>query len=54
MVVGNAGGNAGRPGICLIMGTGAVAYGRNGARAHKSGGWGWKEGDCGSAYWMGV
>jgi len=40
-------------GIALICGTGMVAYGRKGNRTHKSGGWGFKEGELGSAYHLG-
>lgn len=53
MVIGEAGGNSGRDGMVLIQGTGAVAWGKWKNKAHKSGGWGWKEGDFGSAYALG-
>lgn len=54
MVIALAGGCSCRPGIVMIMGTGSVAYGENGKRNHKCGGWGWKEGDPGSAYDLGI
>lgn len=40
-------------GIVLISGTGAVAYGQNGKISHRVGGYGYKEGDIGSAYYLG-
>lgn len=41
-------------GIALIVGTGMVAYGRNlKGDTHKAGGWGYKEGEMGSAYDLG-
>ena len=40
-------------GIVLIAGTGAVAYGRNGHLSHTCGGYGYVEGDVGSAYYLG-
>ena len=41
-------------GIALIVGTGMVAYGRNAlGDTHKAGGWGYKEGESGSAYDLG-
>ncbi len=41
-------------GIALIVGTGMVAYGRNKkGETHKAGGWGFKEGESGSAYDLG-
>lgn len=53
MVIGEAGGNSGRDGMVLIQGTGAVAWGKWKNKAHKSGGWGWKEGDFGSGFALG-
>lgn len=53
MVVGESGGNSGRDGMVLIMGTGCVVYGRMNGKEHKSGGWGWKEGDFGSCFALG-
>src|SRR5579871_1795229 len=45
----------GRPGVVIIAGTGAAAYGVNhlGEQA-KSGGWGYLLGDEGSGYWIAV
>ncbi len=45
----------GRPGVVIIAGTGAAAYGINqyGEQA-QSGGWGYLLGDEGSAYWIAV
>lgn len=45
----------GQPGVVVTAGTGAIAYGRDasGRRAGASG-WGWRIGDEGSAYWLGV
>ncbi len=44
-----------KPGITCILGTGSVAFGRNAAGAEwKSGGWGFKEGDPGSSYDLGI
>lgn len=40
-------------GMCLICGTGMVAFGKNGKHAHKCGGWGYKEGELGSGYHLG-
>jgi glucosamine kinase len=42
-------------GIALIVGTGMVAYGKrvNGI-SHRAGGWGYKEGDAGSSYDVGL
>ncbi|OHE29428.1 MAG: hypothetical protein A2Y45_00750 [Tenericutes bacterium GWC2_34_14] len=42
-------------GISLICGTGMVAFGKNKeGKTHKAGGWGYKEGDLGSSYDLGV
>ena len=42
-------------GMVLIVGTGSVAYGRNKkGETHKAGGLGYKEGDAGSAYDLGL
>lgn len=42
-------------GIVLICGTGSVAYGKSiSGLNHKSGGWGFKEGDLGSSYDLGL
>ena len=40
-------------GMALIVGTGSVAFGINHNSYHKCGGWGYKEGDAGSAYDLG-
>jgi N-acetylglucosamine kinase-like BadF-type ATPase len=46
---------AGEPGIVLISGGGAVAYGRNASGdSLKVGGWGHLLGDEGSGYWIGL
>jgi N-acetylglucosamine kinase-like BadF-type ATPase len=50
-----AGGTVLEPGIVCILGTGSVAYGRNAdGQEHKTGGWGWKEGDPGSSFDLGI
>ncbi len=50
-----AGATGGRPGIVLVAGTGAVAYGRDAAgQAARAGGWGPRFGDEGSGYWIGI
>jgi N-acetylglucosamine kinase-like BadF-type ATPase len=44
-----------QPGITCILGTGSVAYGRNAqGEEYKSAGWGWKEGDPGSSFDLGI
>jgi N-acetylglucosamine kinase-like BadF-type ATPase len=50
-----AGASIAQPGVIVIAGTGAVAYGRlaSGEDA-RSGGWGYVIGDEGSGYWIGV
>ncbi|MCK9537023.1 MAG: hypothetical protein M0R05_05545 [Bacilli bacterium] len=40
-------------GMALVVGTGSVAFGKDQTAAHKCGGWGYKEGDAGSAYDLG-
>ncbi len=40
-------------GIALICGTGMVAFGKNNNQTHKCGGWGYREGEIGSAYNLG-
>ncbi|MDO4793113.1 MAG: BadF/BadG/BcrA/BcrD ATPase family protein [Filifactor alocis] len=43
-----------RPGVNLVMGTGSIAYGRDGkGNESRTGGWGPFCGDEGSAYWLG-
>jgi N-acetylglucosamine kinase-like BadF-type ATPase len=40
-------------GIIVVAGTGSIAYGRNAERrAARAGGWGYRFGDEGSAYWI--
>ena len=42
-------------GIALICGTGMVAFGKNKeGSTHKAGGWGYREGDLGSSYDLGM
>jgi N-acetylglucosamine kinase-like BadF-type ATPase len=50
-----AGGLSGRPGIVLILGTGASCFGINSAgQKWRSGGWGPLIDDGGSGYWLGI
>ncbi|MCL2333017.1 MAG: ATPase [Actinomycetia bacterium] len=52
--VGWAGSLAGNPGINIVAGTGAIAYGRNATgKAARAGGWAPFFGDEGSCYWLG-
>ena len=52
--VGWAGSLAFQPGVNIVAGTGAIAYGRNAAgQATRSGGWAPFFGDEGSCYWLG-
>jgi N-acetylglucosamine kinase-like BadF-type ATPase len=41
-------------GMVLVAGTGSVAFGRDGERSARSGGWGYLLGDEASAYWLGL
>jgi N-acetylglucosamine kinase-like BadF-type ATPase len=41
-------------GIALIVGTGMVAFGKKGEETHKCAGWGYKEGETGSGYDLGM
>lgn len=41
-------------GLALIIGTGSVCYGKNHELSHRAGGWGFLEGDLGSAYDLGL
>ena len=43
----------GRPGVLLLAGTGSMAWGSDGQRQVRTGGWGEGFGDEGSAYWIG-
>ena len=44
-----------RYGVVVIAGTGSIAYGENQAGEHaRAGGWGWRLGDEGSGYTIGV
>jgi N-acetylglucosamine kinase-like BadF-type ATPase len=54
MLSGWAGSLGGRDGINVVAGTGSVAYGERGDRAHRVGGWSELFGDEGSAYWLAV
>ena len=50
----HAGALAGEEGIALIIGTGSVAFGvDHTGKAHRAGGYSYKEGDLGSAYGLG-
>ena len=44
---------AGGPGVLLLAGTGSMAWGSDGHRQVRAGGWGEGFGDEGSAYWIG-
>ncbi len=41
-------------GMTLIVGTGMSAFGKHGNKTHKAGGWGFKEGDAGSSFDLGL
>lgn len=41
-------------GIVLVAGTGSVAFGRDGEKTARAGGWGYLLGDEASAYWLGL
>lgn len=50
-----AGASVAQPGVVVIAGTGAVAYGRlDSGEEARSSGWGYIIGDEGSGYWIGV
>ena len=50
-----AGAHAGRPGLVVSCGTGAVAAGRYAdGRVRRCGGWGWPGGDEGAGSWLGL
>ena len=46
-------GAPGQSGVVIVAGTGSIAYGRNGTRAARSGGWGYLIGDEGGGFWIG-
>lgn len=55
MVTALAGASLAQPGVVVIAGTGAIAYGRTAdGRQARSGGWGYIMGDEGSAYDLGI
>jgi N-acetylglucosamine kinase-like BadF-type ATPase len=54
VVCGWAGSLALADGINVVAGTGSIAYGRNGDRGARVGGWGELFGDEGSGYWIGL
>jgi N-acetylglucosamine kinase-like BadF-type ATPase len=41
-------------GVVIVAGTGSVAFGRDGERTARAGGWGYLLGDEASAYWLGL
>lgn len=41
-------------GIVIVAGTGSVAFGRDGEKTARAGGWGYLLGDEASAYWLGL
>ena len=50
-----AGGTGCRPGLVVIAGTGSIAYGENPlGETARAGGWGWRLGDEGSGYTIGL
>jgi len=50
-----AGGTGCRPGVVVIAGTGSIAYGENKlGETARAGGWGWRLGDEGSGYTIGL
>lgn len=52
--IAHAGALGGEAGIVLVVGTGAVAFGRNAAgQSARADGWGWLLGDGGSGFWIG-
>lgn len=54
VVAGWAGSLGGTDGIGVVSGTGSIAYGRNGSRGARVGGWGEGFGDEGSGHWLGL
>lgn len=53
MVCGWAGSLGAVDGINIVAGTGSLTYGEYQGRHTRCGGWGWRFGDEGSAYWIG-
>ncbi|HID11141.1 MAG TPA: hypothetical protein EYP17_07555 [Candidatus Latescibacteria bacterium] len=47
------GAHLGGSGIVVIAGTGSIAWGRDGGRVARAGGWGYLLGDEGGGYWIG-
>ncbi|GAA2915286.1 N-acetylglucosamine kinase [Actinoplanes cyaneus] len=54
MICGWAGSLGAADGINVVAGTGSIAYGENGDRRSRTGGWSELFGDEGSAYWVAV
>lgn len=54
MICGWAGSLGGADGINVVAGTGSIAYGENGDRRSRAGGWGEVFGDEGSGYWVAI
>lgn len=54
MICGWAGSLGGLDGINIVAGTGSIAYGENGDRRARAGGWGELFGDEGSGYWTAI
>jgi len=48
-------GSASGVGLAVVCGTGSIAWGQNAAgEIARAGGWGWRLGDEGSGYWIGL
>ncbi|GAB2608611.1 N-acetylglucosamine kinase [Paractinoplanes abujensis] len=54
MICGWAGSLGAADGINVVAGTGSIAYGENGDRKSRAGGWGEIFGDEGSAHWVAI
>ncbi len=54
VICGWAGAFGTHDGINIVAGTGSIAYGQNGSRTARVGGWGELFSDEGSAYWIGL
>ncbi|HTX60160.1 MAG TPA: BadF/BadG/BcrA/BcrD ATPase family protein [Verrucomicrobiae bacterium] len=50
--VAHAGALAGKPGVCVVAGTGSVVYATDGTHGRTTGGWGPFFGDEGSGFWL--